>query len=368
MYKNPRKSRTLFQGHDIDLSKQWLREEVKFRASHEMMSSSNTDHFPGFVQKALDTDTGSEDKVPHIGIISNSRPSKGGAEDGMEVYSVCITPNRDIHSSIRVNGSSNSSNLNGEQSNFIFANILDRFSETGHELKDVTSNIPHFYDAWCLFKDNSSDKFKSVSCPYEKRQRFTLNEDKALRYVDIFTHVMTIGNKSEPTNTNYVRIQKTHVVYNNRVIHETVTINNRKDNVPNQFTVTTNLVPTSMQDMDQKIPNNDLLQSVADGDMVESVTMMGFERPLVVYNTVKNVSLKMDFAWRALNGLREFVRSSSSNGEVSTYVKSCIQELKKDMDNMNHIKYIIQLPLTKVILIPGDNTDILAVVSHSVLP
>jgi len=367
MYKNQqRKTRSFFQGHDIDLSKQWLREEVKFRASHEIMSSSNTDHFPGFVQKALETDTGCDDKVPHIGIIRNGRP--GGAGDGTEIYSVCITPNRDIHSSIRVNGSSNPSNLNGNESNFIFANILDRFSETGHELKDVTSNIPHFYEAWCLFKDNSSDKFKSVSCPYEKRQRFTLNEDKALRYVDIFTHVMTIGNKSEPTNTNYVRIQKTHVVYNNRVIHETVTINNRKENVPNLFTITTNLVPTSIQDMDKSSSNTDLMQSVIDGDMVESVTMMGFERPLVVYNTVKNVSLKMDFAWRALNGLREFIRSSGSNQEVSAYVKSCVQELKKDMDNMNHIKYILQLPLTKVILIPGENTDILAVVSHSVLP
>jgi hypothetical protein len=391
MYNQSRKTKTAFPGHDIELSKQWLREELKFRASHEILSSSSTDHFPGLVQKALETDTGAEDKVPHVGVIFRASREDASKEANKEInkeankeinkelnknamFSVCITPGRDIHASIRVNGTSLAHH--SSESSFVFAGILDRFSETGHDLKDVTSSMPLFYEAWTLFRDESQNR--TVSCPYERRQRVALNEDGALQHLDIYTHVMTITNPLEPANSSHVRVQQTQVLHRGRVIHETVTMNNRKNGVPSLFTITTNVVPAGMEDIlanPRSHPNQDLARAVSDGDMLESVTLLGFEHPLVVYNTVRNVSFKIDFAWRALNGLKEFARHSNdkgkeaeSNTEAGRYAQSCVQRLKRDMDGMNHLKYLLQLPLTKVVLLPGENTDLVAVVSHSVLP
>lgn len=423
MYNPSRKTKTAFPGHDIELSKQWLREELKFRASHEILSSSTTDHFPGLVQKALETDTGAEDKVPHVGVIFRasredaskeikeikeaSKESKESKESSRElnrnaIFSVCITPGRDIHASIRVNGTSSayngtssasgtSSAYNGTSSasgegNFVFAGILDRFSETGHDLKDVTSTMPLFYEAWTLFRNESHSKSqnRTVSCPYERRQRVALNEDGALQHLDIYTQVMTLTSPLEPANSSHVRVQQTQVVHRGRVIHETVTMNNRKNGVPSLFTITTNVVPAGMEDImvqNRSHPNQDLARAVSDGDMLESVTLLGFEHPLVVYNTVRNVSFKVDFAWRALNGLKEFAKhckdiegknagnkEAPGNTEAGRFAQSCVQRLKRDMDGMNHLKYLLQLPLTKVVLLPGEDTDLVAVVSHSVLP
>lgn len=340
-------------GHDIALSKEWVSLENKYHMSTGLMNSGNKRQLGRLISQDLSSPEG-----PPCSSLAYmlACPSVGNEE----TYSVCITQGSSLKNSIRVTGSIKNSTV--PQSSIYCKSILDRFSESGHDLRTVTQNIPGFSTCWDEVKDSCNDKNKILtSNNVSAEQTISLGEDRHVKQVVVATNTYNVG--GDDVSLGVTVVKKINVFMNNNLLHETLFLQRKLDdsgkNVLN-FTITTNLVKSDTKEVMGSTKNKDLARVLSNGDMLRSSLIVGLPYPLISYNVIDH----------GHDGISTMASTLKANLKLSPNerMESCLQELKRDSDNMTNMRLILDNALTKIFLIQGDAYDILKLDSVAVLP
>lgn len=342
-------------GHNIALSKEWVSHENKYHMSHGIMNAGNKKQIGRMISQDLNAaDTRALTTLPYMVPINHV-----GNE---EVYSICITQGSSLKGSIRVNGSIKNSSI--PMTSIYCKSVLDRFGESGHDLRSATEGIVGFYDCWDSVKDSCDDKNNLVvNKNLASEKTITLGEDKCVKQVLIRTNTYMVGKDDHTLGS--IRVKKMNVFMNNNLIHETLFIQKRMDDeqkkINQSYTITTNLVKANTSDVIASSKNKDLARVLTNGDMIRGSMIIGLPYNILSYGVI-------DYNQDAINTMASDIKLNAKVNGPNERLEACVEALKSDVDNMAHMRVILDNALTKMYLIQGDKHDLFKIDSVVVLP
>eukprot|EP00960_Hanusia_phi_P062623 765215-Hanusia_phi.AAC.2 len=340
-------------GHNIALSKEWVSHENKYHMSNGMLNSGNKKQLGRALSHDLHmSESRAPVSVPYM-VALDSIPNES-------TYSVCITKGSGLKSSVRVTGSIKNSTV--PASGLYCKSILDRFGESGVDLRSATDGIAGFHECWEAVKESCNDKNKILAHnQVAAEQVLTLGEDKHVKQVVIHTNSYMVG--QDDLSFGSVQVKKLNVFVGNNLVHETVFFQHRQESPGSpaaNYTITTNVVKGNTSEVMVDTQNKELARVLSNGDMVRSSILVGLPFHLQSYNVINYNS---DGYSTLASDLK--LNCKAGRGEQ---LETCLQELKGDIDNMTNMRVILDNALTKAFLIQGDEHDLFKLDSVVVLP